>query len=124
MIGCWALAILRKKALLAEIAESGGYAGAGPDILSAGLNYLVQGAWDNAFPVAKAPEAMHKTALSPAFPDGVRSRQKGGKELPYMATNNTLNAISGALIYSASARSISRCSKAGASWPRSRPVTP
>jgi AcrR family transcriptional regulator len=53
------------RALLAEIAESGDYAGADPDILSAGLNYLVQGAWywDNAFPDAKASDAMHKTAL-------------------------------------------------------------
>lgn len=61
------------RALLAEIAEGGGYAGVDPDVLSAGLNYLVQGAWywDNAFPEAKAADAMHKTALmllSHAFP--------------------------------------------------------
>ncbi len=53
------------RALLAEIIESGGYEGADPDVLAAGLNYLVQGAWywDNAFPEEKKSDAMRKSAL-------------------------------------------------------------
>ncbi len=61
------------RAILVEIIESGGYDGVDPDVLRAGFNYLVQGAWywDNAFPEAKATDAMRKTALmllNHAFP--------------------------------------------------------
>lgn len=61
------------RAILVEIIESGGYSGVDPDVLCAGFNYLVQGAWywDNAFPEAKAIDAMRKTALmllNHAFP--------------------------------------------------------
>jgi AcrR family transcriptional regulator len=63
----------QSRALIAEIAESGGYDGVDPDILAAGLNYLVQGAWywDNANPDEKTSDAMRKTAmmlLNHAFP--------------------------------------------------------
>lgn len=63
----------QSRALIAEIAESGGYDGVDPYILAAGLNYLVQGAWywDNANPDEKQSDAMRKTAmmlLNHAFP--------------------------------------------------------
>ena len=59
--------------LIAELAEAGGYRDVDADTLSAGLNYLVQGAWfwDNLNPEEVKVNSMHKTALmllSCAFP--------------------------------------------------------
>lgn len=51
--------------LIAEVARVGGYANIDAETLSAGLNYLVQGAWfwDNLNPDEVRTDAMRKTAL-------------------------------------------------------------
>lgn len=53
------------RALIDEVARSGGYAGVDTDTLAECLNYLVQGAWywDNANPDTVHPGAMRKGAL-------------------------------------------------------------
>lgn len=61
------------RALVREIAESGGYAGVDPDVIAVGLNYLVQGAWywDNINFDAADDDMLRRTAmllLHSAFP--------------------------------------------------------
>lgn len=53
------------RALIAEIAQSGGYPNVDADMLSEGLNYLVQGAWywDNINPGGATSDTMRRTAL-------------------------------------------------------------
>lgn len=53
------------RALIEEIARTGGYPDVDADVLAETLNYLVQGAWywDNANPDAVQPGAMRKGAL-------------------------------------------------------------
>jgi len=60
-------------ALIAEIARSGGYRHVNPEMLSEGLNYLIQGAWfwDHLNPAGANPEVLRRTAmvlLHQAFP--------------------------------------------------------
>ena len=66
--------LAQSRALLAEVARDGGYAGVDTDTLAEGLNYLVQDAWywDTFNPDMARSDALHKTAMAllrQAFPN-------------------------------------------------------